>query len=65
MGTEELIVLLEEASDVAFIVVEGMPDGIGAPHSLHWKKEIKEDINALQKKGRTKNTLKLRAHGQN
>jgi hypothetical protein len=64
MGNEELIVLLEEASDVAFIVVEGMPDGTGAPHSLHWKREIKEGINALQKKSRTKNTLKFRAHGQ-
>jgi hypothetical protein len=49
--TEEPVFLLEEASDVvAFIVVEGMPDGIGAPHSLHWKREIKEGINASRKK---------------
>lgn len=54
VGTEELIVLLEEASDVAFIVVEGMPDGTGAPHSLHWKREIKEGIKALQKRVETK-----------
>jgi hypothetical protein len=40
-----MIVLLEEASDVvAFIVVEGMPDGTGAPHSLHWDREIKKGI---------------------
>ena len=52
VGTEELIVLLEEASDVAFIVVEGMPDGTGAPHSVHWKRELRR-------------ALKFRAHGQN
>jgi hypothetical protein len=43
--TKKMIVLLEEASDVvAFIVVEGMPDGTGAPHSLHWDREIKKGI---------------------
>ena len=33
-------VLLEEVSaPVVFIVVEAMPDGTGALHSLHWKRE--------------------------
>lgn len=41
VGTKEMIVLLEEASDVAFIVVEGMPDGTGALHSLHWEKRLR------------------------
>ena len=45
-----MIILLEEASDVVFIVVEGMPDGTGAPHSLHWKREIKKGVSALKKK---------------
>jgi len=50
VGTEELIVLLEEASDVAFIVVEGMPDGTGAPHSLHWKRELRRALKHYRKK---------------
>ena len=46
-----MIILLEEASDVVvFIVVESMPDGTGAPHSLHWKREIKKGVSALKKK---------------
>jgi hypothetical protein len=46
-----MIILLEEAFDVVvFIVVEGMPDGTGAPHSLHWKREIKKGVSALKKK---------------
>jgi hypothetical protein len=61
VGTEKMIILLEEASDVVFIVVEGMPEGTGAPHSLHWKREIKKGVNALRK-SRNNNKLKFRGH---
>jgi hypothetical protein len=30
---------------VAFIVVEGMPDGTGELHSLHWKRDKKEVLH--------------------
>jgi hypothetical protein len=56
-----LVPNVEEASDVVFIVVEGMPEGTGAPHSLHWKREIKKGVNALRK-SRNNNKLKFRGH---